>query len=71
MFIIAFALWVLIWGAAGYFIVRTILIRREKKRLQEMMAHRLIMQHQMEAAKKHGIYTTVPMLFMDFNKNEG
>jgi membrane protein DedA with SNARE-associated domain len=36
--IIAWILWILIWGLAGYFTVRAIKMHIEKRRMEKMMA---------------------------------
>ena len=32
-------LWIIMWGATGYFTVRTIQIRRQNKRIVEQLIH--------------------------------
>lgn len=39
---VAIALWSLIWGAAGYFTVRVIQMRIERKRFEKALADRII-----------------------------
>ena len=72
MLIALWILWVLIWGAAGYFIVGGIMVRREKKRLAEAIAMRNDLMYQMRAikdSKGNTMYTPFPMLY-DLSKNE-
>lgn len=38
---VVFALWILMWGAAGYFTVRAIQMHIEKKRIEKAMAARV------------------------------
>lgn len=72
MLIIASILWVLIWGAAGYFTVRAILMHFKKKRIEKAMANRCIMQHELH--KYAGKFYTIDVenLFGDLlTKDKG
>ena len=48
MFYILSILWILIWGAAGYFTVRTIQMRIESKRVARAMAELAIQRENLE-----------------------
>ena len=43
MYVLIF-LWIAVWGLAGYFTVRAIKARNEKKRVEEALANLLIQQ---------------------------
>jgi hypothetical protein len=63
MIIVAFILWVLIWGMAGYFTVRAIQMHIERKRIAKAMT---AMRHAVPAKKitdKDGnvMYSVFPM----------
>lgn len=44
MLYVAIALWSLIWGAVGYFTVRVVLMRIERKRFEKALAARAIQE---------------------------
>ena len=72
MALVALFLWILIWGLAGYFTVRAIMIRMEEKRRREWFAAYM---HQQRTMMKHAGKTTGTQFslnpFDDLLKKEG
>ena len=56
MTIVAVFLWILIWGLAGYFTVRAIIMHIQKKRMEKAWA--AYVQHQRLMRRYPGKFTT-------------